>query len=119
MATGPRGRFTSFIDKRGWIESTEIFIGNTPEPPMGWGVAYTHEMLHILGAGHTSRIPTPQGAAMRTSEPSQYDVAYLELAREIMPLERLHNTKLSLMPATIGQRRLEFGLPALPMLHAR
>lgn len=53
---------------------------------------------------------------MRTPEPSKYDVAYMELLRAVLRIEREHDTALSVIPAIIGQRRMLLGLPALPRL---
>lgn len=81
-----------------------------------WETVLMHEVLHVLGVGHTCRIPSPQGPCMRTAEPSPYDVAYMELLREAMRIEREEETFLGIVPAMIGERRVILGLPALPTL---
>jgi hypothetical protein len=109
------GRFSSFTVIHRNADSGEYVFG-TERTPIGDRIVWAHEMMHILGVGHTSRIPSTQGPAMRTPEPSKYDVAYTELLREIMRLERSRNTFLGLMPATIGQRRVQLGKSTLPTL---
>lgn len=73
-------------------------------------------MLHVLGVGHTCRVASPQGPCLRTAEPSKWDVAYTELLRETLRLEREHGTPLGLVPAIIGERKELLDLPALPTL---
>lgn len=46
--------------------------------------------------------------------PSRYDVAYIELLRETIHLQRSLGTTLGVVPAVIGERRLMLGLSALP-----
>jgi hypothetical protein len=84
---------------------------------MAWPTVLAHAMLHVLGVGHSCRVPTSQGPCLRTQEPSRHDVAHIELLREVMLLERELGTFLGVVPATIGERRLLLGLPtALPTL---
>jgi hypothetical protein len=114
--------FTSFTIRHFWIDAGEILIGNIPHngpPPMGWAVIYSHEMMHILGVGHTSNFPTPMGPGMRTEEPSIHDVAYMEMKQAVMLLQQEFNTFLGIVPGTIGERRIMLGLPALPSYQSR
>lgn len=53
---------------------------------------------------------------MRTAEPSPLDVAYMELLRENIWLEREHDIFLGVVPAMIGERRVLLGKSALPTL---
>lgn len=81
-----------------------------------WETVLIHEMLHVLGVGHTCRLPSPQGPCLRTPEPSAEDVAYVQLLRETLRLAREEITFLGIMPAAIGERRVLLDLPALPAL---
>ena len=113
------GRWSAFELTRLDADAGWFAFGPGPEPPVGYGVVFSHEMLHVLGVGHTSRIPSPQGPAMRTQEPSRYDVAYIEMLRAVMRLELQHDTPYGVIPATIGERRIMLGLPALPTMQPR
>lgn len=117
-------RFTSFQVWHTWLDGGDITIRDTldsirlADGLVRWQTVLTHEMLHVLGVGHTCRIPSPQGPCMRTAEVSKYDVAYIELLRQTMRLEEEHGTLLGIMPATIGEREVLLGLPALPTFPA-
>ncbi|MFQ6044761.1 MAG: hypothetical protein ACE5PT_00190 [Gemmatimonadales bacterium] len=113
------GRFTAFRMTHQLLSGGVLSVGplepvGLSDGEIGWETILTHEMLHVLGVGHTCRIPSPQGPCLRTPEPSLYDVAYIELLREVMVLEWEHNTLFGIMPATIGERRILLGLSALP-----
>ncbi|HEX6575298.1 MAG TPA: Ig-like domain-containing protein [Gemmatimonadaceae bacterium] len=110
------GRFSKFTVTRTILNSGWLVYGTEPFPTMGPRTVQMHETLHILGVGHTSRIPSTQGPAMRTAEPSKYDVAYIELLRAITVLEQTHDTFLGLVPATIGERRIMLNKSTLPAL---
>jgi hypothetical protein len=84
-----------------------------------WETVFVHEMLHVLGVGHTCRIASPMGPCMRTSEISRDDVAYMELLRETLRLARELEIPEAMMPSVIGGRRILPGLPALPGLRSR
>ena len=88
-----------------------LLLGDGKQP---WQTVLMHEMLHVMGVGHTLRMPSPQGPRMRTKEPSPYDVAYIELLRETMRVEEEHDTFLGMMPAVIGEREILLGLPPIP-----
>ncbi|MCG6989295.1 MAG: hypothetical protein LJF06_14100 [Gemmatimonadetes bacterium] len=113
-------RFTSFEVWHTMLDGGDITIRSTldslqlADGKVAWQTVLMHEMLHVLGVGHTCRIPSPQGPCMRTAEVSKYDVAYTELLREAMGVEEEHDTFLGIMPATIGERVVLLGLPALP-----
>lgn len=115
--------FTRFLATRELANGGWIRLGGSngfefsDEGERGWVTG--HEMLHVLGAGHTCKMQSPQGPCMRTMEASPNDVAYLEMLREVLLLERAHDTFLGLMPATIGERRVMLGLSALPTLRPR
>lgn len=113
------GRFSAFRVRHRLLDGGLLIVGafepfQLSDGMIPWETVLTHEMLHVLGAGHTCRIPSPQGPCMRTAEPSPHDVAYMELLRETLRLEREEGTFLGIMPAVIGERRLLLGLPALP-----
>jgi hypothetical protein len=88
-----------------------VFLGDGKQP---WQTVLMSEMLHVLGVGHTLRIPSTQGPHMRTQEVSPYDVAYIELLRETIMTEEEHDTFLGMMPAVIGERVILLGLPPVP-----
>lgn len=118
-ATG--GRFTSFQVRHTHLNGGDLTIRSLDSLRLAdglipWQTVLMHEMMHVLGVGHTCRVPSTQGPCMRTAEPSRYDVAYVELLRETMRLEEEHRTFLGIMPATIGERKMLLGLPALPTL---
>lgn len=117
------GAFTRFRVTRQLADAGWIRLGGnarfrfSDEGDTGWVTG--HEMLHVLGVGHTCGMQSPQGPCMRTMEASPNDVAYMELLREILLLEREVGTFLGVMPATIGERRILLGLSALPTLRPR
>jgi hypothetical protein len=113
------GRFTAFRVKRSLLGGGALWIGaleplQLADGLIPWETVLMHEMLHVLGVGHTCRIPSPMGPCLRTDEPSAYDVAYMELLREIVSLEREQQTFFGIMPAVIGERKLLLGRQALP-----
>lgn len=111
-------RFTQLELTQQYLDAGQIMYTSI-EPPIGNRIVYAHEMLHVLGVGHTSRIPSTQGPQMRTPEPSMHDVAYWELRHEMLHLEREHETLLGVLPAMMGQRRIMLDLPLLPTLQPR
>lgn len=118
------GRFTTFQLDHQLLSGGSLLVGaleplRLADGLIPWQTVLMHEMLHVLGVGHTCRIPSPQGPCLRTAEPSPRDVAYMELLRETMRLEREYGTLLGILPATIGERRVLLQLPALPALTAR
>jgi hypothetical protein len=118
---GAGGRFTAFQANSQFLNAGVLRVGaleplTLTDGPVPWPTVLMHEVLHVLGVGHTCRIPSPQGPCVRTSEPSRFDVAYMELLREVMRLEEEHDAFPAIMPAAIGERKLLLGLPALPTL---
>ena len=118
------GRFTAFEVTHQLLDGGLLVVGafeplRLADGFIPWETVFMHEILHVLGAGHTCRIPSPQGPCMRTAEPSSHDVAYLELLRATMALERERGSFLGIMPATIGERRVILGASALPELPPR
>lgn len=117
------GRFTAFRVNQQMLDGGVLRIGaldslRLADGYIPWSTVLMHETLHVLGVGHTCRMPSPQGPCDRTAEPSALDVAYTELLREIIALEREHGTTLGLMPALAGERTLVLGRPPLPELPA-
>jgi len=113
------GRFTTFRVSQSLLNGGTLWIGaleplQLADGLIPWETVLMHEMMHVLGVGHTCRIPSPMGPCMRTAEPSAYDAAYMELLREIVNLEGEQQTFFGVMPAVIGERRLVFGSSALP-----
>lgn len=122
-AWAPDGPFQRFRVRRRLIDGGALIVGafqplQLADGLIRWETVLMHEMLHVMGAGHTCRIPSPQGPCMRTAEPSPEDVAYMELLRETIRLEREHDTFLGVVPALIGERRVLFGASALPAVGA-
>jgi hypothetical protein len=116
------GRFTAFRVQRSLLDGGTLWIGaleplRLADGFIPWETVLIHEMMHVLGVGHTCRIPSPMGPCLRTGEPSAYDVAYMELLREIVSLEREQQTFFGVMPAVIGERKRILGLPALPTVN--
>lgn len=114
------GRFSAFRVTRDLIDAGTLIVGEYEPLRLAdgfipWETVFIHETLHVLGLGHTSRVPSPQGPFMRTMEPSPQDVAYTELMREIVAQSRAG--AIGLIPAIIGDRRIIRGLPALPDLN--
>lgn len=115
------GRFSAFRVQHRLLAGGLLVVGEfepfrLSDGLIPWETVLMHEVLHVLGVGHTCRIPSPQGPCMRTAEPSPYDVAYMELLREAMRIEGEEETFLGIVPALIGERRVILGLPALPTL---
>lgn len=115
------GRFTAFRVSRRTLSGGVLLVGDLEPLRLAdglvpWETVLAHEMLHVLGVGHTCRIPSPQGPCVRTPEPSRHDVAYMELLRETLALEREHDTFLGVVPAIIGERTTLLGRSALPTL---
>lgn len=111
------GRFTEFRVQESLLDGGALWIGaleplQLADGLIPWETVLVHEMLHVLGVGHTCRIPSPMGPCLRTAEPSAYDVAYMELLREIVSLEQEQQTFFGIMPAVIGERKLLLGRQA-------
>lgn len=115
------GRFTAFRERRRPLSAGTLVVGELEPLRLAdgfipWETVLVHETLHVLGVGHTCRIPSPMGPCMRTSEISRDDVAYMELLRETLRLARELEIPEAMMPSVIGERRILLGLPALPGL---
>lgn len=113
------GRFQAFRVSESYLDSGSLVVGafeplQLADGLIPWETVMTHEMLHVLGVGHTCRIASPMGPCQRTAEASPTDVAYMELLREVIRLQRELDTPFGIMPAVIGERRILLGLPALP-----
>jgi len=113
------GRFSAFRVRRRLLDGGVLLVGGfqplrLADGLIPWETVLMHEMLHVLGVGHTCRVPSPQGPCMRTAEPSPQDVAYMELLRETLTTDRASEAFLGIMGAVIGERRVLLGLPALP-----
>ncbi len=113
------GRFDAFRVRQRYLNGGVLVLGEfepfrLADGLIAWQTVMMHEMLHVLGAGHTCRMESPMGPCARTAEPSRYDVAYFEILWEAIRLQREVSTPFGIMPAVIGERRLLMGLPALP-----
>ena len=118
------GRFSAFEVTRQFLNAGTLVVGEFEDLRLAdgfipWETVLTHEMLHVLGAGHTCRIPSPQGPCARTADVSEQDVAYLELLRRTLTLEEELGSNLSVIPATIGERVIMMGASTLPPLDPR
>ncbi len=116
-----QGRFSRYQINRQFLDAGLLRVGSLEPLQLAdglvpWETVLAHEVLHVLGVGHTFRIASTQGPRLRTSDPSQMDVAYMEMVRALMELEREGLTFQALIPAIAGERRLILGLPALPTL---
>jgi hypothetical protein len=114
-----RGRFDAVRVSRTYLDAGNVVIGELEPLQLAdglvpWETVLTHEVMHVLGVGHTCRIPSPMGPCDRTAEPSAYDVAYMELLRSVLELQEEWGTELGMMPAIIGERRVLLGESALP-----
>ena len=113
-------RFDRYEDRRSRIDSGTLLIAELDSLRLAdgvhpWQTIAVHEVLHVLGLGHTCRLPSPMGPCDRTDEPSAHDVAWMELARELVELEAFESVTLrGLVPSIIGERRIVLGLSALP-----
>ncbi len=113
------GRFDTFEMRRLWTEAGKVLISGLEPLRLAdgwipWETVFMHEVMHVLGAGHTCRLPSPMGPCMRTAEPSTHDVAYLELLRAVMTLEDELDTVYGVMPAILGERRILLETSPLP-----
>lgn len=115
------GRFTAFRERHLPLSAGMLVVGEFEPLRLAdgfvpWETVLVHETLHVLGVGHTCRIPSPMGPCLRTPEVSRQDVAYMELLRETLRLARELEIPEAMMPSVIGERRVLLGRPALPEL---
>lgn len=115
------GRFKAFRESHTHLSAGGILVGafeplRLADGFIPWETVLTHEMVHVLGLGHTCRIPSPMGPCMRTTSLSRSDAAYMELLRETLRLARELVIPYALMPSIIGERKVLLGAPALPEL---
>ena len=113
------GRFQAFRMNHRYLDSGTLIIGaleplRLADGWIPWETVVVHEMMHVLGVGHTCRIESPMGPCLRTLGPSRHDVAYMELLRSVVDLQRSLGVPFGIVPGMIGERNLLLGLPALP-----
>lgn len=75
-----------------------------------------HEMMHVLGFGHTCSWISILAAAcsdqrLRAMRLGPHDVAHMQVYRRVHALEGQHRTRFGLLEALNGQRVLMLGLP--------
>ena len=117
-AWGSDGRFSSFVERQRRLDAGLLMIGELEPLRLAdgehpWQTIVVHEMMHVLGVGHTCRIASPMGPCLRTAEPSAADVAYMEMLRAIVTTARADPWQ-GVVPSIIGERRIVLGLSALP-----
>ncbi len=115
------GRFQAFRVQQRFLDGGVLVLGDfapfrLADGLIDWETVFAHEMMHVLGAGHTCRMRSPMGPCERTSEPTRFDVAYLELLSEIVRVQQRVGSRYGLVPAIIGERRLLLGASTLPEL---
>lgn len=113
------GRFSAFRERHRPLGGGRLSVGEFEPLRLAdgfipWETVLVHETMHVLGVGHTCRIPSPMGPCMRTSEVSKHDVAYMELLRETLRLARELGAPDGMMPSVIGERRILLEASALP-----
>lgn len=115
------GRFGAYRESHRRLNGGRLLLGalqplRLADGLIPWETVLIHEMMHVLGVGHTFRVPSPMGPRMRTAGPSPRDVAYVELLRETLDLARELGTSHGMMPSVIGERRVLLGETVLPEL---
>ncbi len=114
-------RFSRFLERHrrldaGLLIFPELAPLRLADGEHPWQTVVTHELLHVLGAGHTYRIPSPMGPRMRTPRPSAEDVAYLELSRALVEAAFAIDPTHGIVPSIAGERRILLGDTWLPRL---
>ncbi|MGD2071157.1 MAG: hypothetical protein PVI57_20990 [Gemmatimonadota bacterium] len=115
------GRFDAYRESHLRLDGGRLLLGaleplRLADGLIPWETVLIHEMMHVLGVGHTFRIPSPMGPRMRTAGPSPQDVAYMALLRETIALAREVGPSYGMIPSVIGERRVLLGETALPEL---